>query len=429
MRALEAALNAVWAMEEGALETLLTIAAREHEVTPEALEAYRAKSLANAERLSVRKGVAILDVRGPLFKRANLFTEISGATSYEQVRRDFQRAIDDPDIRGVLLNIDSPGGEANGTAELAGAIYGARGTKPIHAYVGGMGASAAYWLASAADRVVADPLAMLGSIGVQMGYRVAAPRPGEKSIRFVSSQSPMKNADPETEEGAKAMQATVDAMAQVFVEAVARNRGVAVETVLKDFGQGGIFVGAGAVDAGLADALGDFESVLADLSAARPKAASSGRSPSKARMQMDNESGAPAAETSPEVTTEAAAVAQAQTAPQAAATEAPGQDAIEAAVKAERQRIADIRRFGAAFGATEAAISTAIESGSSLEAFSRTLAEAEEARKAAKVSALAADEEALDAPAASTGRESEGTSASDLVKRIIASARAVAGDQ
>ncbi len=270
MRALDAALNAVWAMEERALETLLDVAARENvDVTPEALEAYRAKSLAGTERVGDRDGVAILGVTGPLFKRANLFTAISGASSYDVLRTDLQAALDDPKVNAILLDIDSPGGEVNGGNELAQAIYAARGTKPIVAYVGGTGASMAYWIASSASKVVVDPTAILGSIGTQVAFAERAPAAGEKRYRFVSTQSPNKNPDPGTDAFDKSVQSTIDALSAVFIDAVARNRGVTVAAVLSGFGKGGTFVGQMAVDAGLADSVGDFEGVLAELSAGR----------------------------------------------------------------------------------------------------------------------------------------------------------------
>jgi ClpP class serine protease len=76
----------------------------------------------------------------------------------------------------------------NGANELAQAIYEARGTKPIVAYVGGSGASAAYWIASAADRIVVSPTAVLGSIGVQVAYREPKPRRPARSptVRFLA---------------------------------------------------------------------------------------------------------------------------------------------------------------------------------------------------------------------------------------------------
>jgi ClpP class serine protease len=164
--ALDAALNAAWAMEPEALSRLLDIAARQNEVSQEALEAYRAKTLAGADRAQIRGKTAIVNAIGPMFKRANLMTAISGATSYDIMRRDVQAAADSG-VKNLVLNIDSPGGEASGVGELAQAVYALRDRMNIVAYISGAGASAAYWLASAAHTIVVDPTAILGSIGVQ----------------------------------------------------------------------------------------------------------------------------------------------------------------------------------------------------------------------------------------------------------------------
>jgi signal peptide peptidase SppA len=414
--ALSAALNAAWAMEPEALTRLLDIAARQNEVTPEALERYRAKTLAGADRAQVRDKVAIINATGPMFKRANLMTAISGATSYDVMRRDLQAALD-AGVKGIALNIDSPGGEVAGAEELAQAIYDARDKVPIIAYVSGAGASAAYWLASAAHKIVVEPTAILGSIGVQwatVDTTAAQEKKGVKTFKFVSSQSPMKNADPGTEDGANHIQAAVDAQAQVFVETVARNRGVAIETVLNDFGKGGIFVGQQAIDAGLADSIGSFETVLAELSAG-----GKGRKPvpkkgSKATMD--------------EITFTAAERDQ----------------AVTAAVTAERERIAGLRSIATAMLTPEAELNAAIEAGTTVAAFSLAEApKAAERRKAAtdaavavaaeaaaaeietnedagkRLAALKTDEEAAEGARASTGEE---TDTVDAVAARIAAA-------
>jgi hypothetical protein len=90
---------------------------------------------------------------------------------------------------------------------------------------------------------------------------------GFKEMQIVSSQSPRKRLDPDSQEGRNQIQQTVDSLAEVFISAMARNRGVTVEKVLSDFGGGGVLVGRAAVDAGLADKLGSFEEGLAELSA------------------------------------------------------------------------------------------------------------------------------------------------------------------
>lgn len=257
-----------WAMTEPALRQLLAIAQRVND-RPEVVEAHLGRPLQNTETVTVRDGVATVPVTGPLFRYANLFTRISGATSYQVLGTELGRAIEDPQVRAILLNIDSPGGEVNGVADLGALLYAARGAKPIVAYVGGLGASGGYWIASAAERVLAAPTAILGSIGVRMS--ASRPAPGRDAARgietfeFVSSQSPKKNADPGTDAGRTQIQTMVDQLAQVFIDTVAQHRGVSAATVARDFGQGDVFVGQAAVDAGLADGISTFEQVHAAL--------------------------------------------------------------------------------------------------------------------------------------------------------------------
>ncbi|MEZ0035754.1 ClpP class serine protease [Bradyrhizobium japonicum] len=200
----DAALTANWAMEEGALRQIMEIAARENQITPQMLEAYRGQELERADRATRRGNVAVIDVAGPLFKRANLMTTFCGATAYETVRRDLQAAMDNASIRSILLNIHSPGGEAAGVAELATAINEVRGKKPIVSYAGDQAASAAFWLGVAGDEFLIGPTAALGSMGVVAGYRDTSAQDaarGIKTIEFVSSQSPYKRVDINTQEG------------------------------------------------------------------------------------------------------------------------------------------------------------------------------------------------------------------------------------
>lgn len=269
-RVLRAAMAEPWAITAEGLELVLAVAARENDVSIEALEAYRAKHVPTAERLERRGPVAILNVVGPMFRRANLFTAISGATSYDVLRRDLQVALDDPELKAVVLNIDSPGGTVNGVDELAKAIYAARSQKPVVAYVGGTGASAAYWLASAASEIVVSDAAIVGSIGVRMVATdtTEADRKAGR-VEFISSQSPGKRSDVTTDDGRARIQRTVDALADVFIAAVAKGRGVSIKQVVEGFGGGDVLVGKAAVAAGMADRLGSFEQVIAELAGGR----------------------------------------------------------------------------------------------------------------------------------------------------------------
>ncbi|HIC81915.1 MAG TPA: S49 family peptidase [Kiloniellaceae bacterium] len=250
------------------LAKLLDIAAREHDVDLQAVEAVRSRKLENTERAGIRKGVATIPITGPIFRYANLFTRVSGATSIDGTARDLRQALDNVQVRGILLSIDSPGGTVNGTNELAKMVRAAAEQKPVIAYVSNAGASGAYWIASAAGRIFLDETAQVGSIGVIATYiddsKRERPR-GVQQVTFVSSQSPNKAPDLESEEGRVILQSRVDQLAQIFIEKVAENRGVDVDTVVEDFGRGGVRVGADAVAAGMADGISTYEDVLGRL--------------------------------------------------------------------------------------------------------------------------------------------------------------------
>lgn len=287
MRLLDAICATPWAIRPEALRAILSIASREdisreaiaramthgadgvaehlRALPAEAVAARQGRRLAKTKKVEVRNGVAIVPVEGPIFRYAGMFDDVSGASSVQILAPDFNAALEDPEVAAIMLHVDSPGGEINGIGEFGDMIFGARGRKPITAYVSFLGASAAYWLASAADRIVVSETAALGSIGAVMAVRDPARDEGGE-IEFVSSKSPMKHADPNSDAGRDQYQSLVDSWADIFIAAVARNRGVSTETVEGDFGAGGLLIGRGAVEAGLADAIGSYEQTLRELS-------------------------------------------------------------------------------------------------------------------------------------------------------------------
>lgn len=258
-----------WAITAASLESIIAIV----EAPAQGLEAVAArvgKPLDNAKGNAVenRDGVAVLNVEGPIFRYANVMTRISGATSVQQLALDFQAALDDPAISAILLNVNSPGGQVDGISELADRIRAGNTQKPVTAYVSNLAASGAYWLASAAGKIVANESAFLGSIGVIASIsdnRDAQERQGVKRFDIVSSQSPLKNQDPATDAGRAAIQKQVDALADLFIGRVASFRGVSVEQVSTDFGRGGLKHAREAIGSGMADALGDYEGLLSQL--------------------------------------------------------------------------------------------------------------------------------------------------------------------
>ncbi len=253
-----------WAITETALHTILEIAARENE-SPQAVAAKLGRNLQNTYSVMERDGVAVIPVTGPLFRYANLFTMISGASSYELIARDFTAALENPQIKGIILDIDSPGGEVNGVSELSNMVFAARGKKPVVAYASGDAASGAYWIASATDEIVVSETSALGSIGVVGMYQGKSGKSAE-AVEIVSSQSPHKRLDPTTDDGRSRLQTRIDSMADVFIETIARNRNVSAENVQNHYGGGDVMIGAKAVSAGLADRVGSLEGLIAELS-------------------------------------------------------------------------------------------------------------------------------------------------------------------
>lgn len=265
--------------------------------------------LENTNNVTMRGDTAIIPIAGTLFRHAEMFDQVSAARSYTAIRKDFEAALENDNVKAIVFDVDSPGGEVHGASELSRAIFSARGRKSITAYVSGVCASAAYWIASAADTIVADPTAMVGSIGVRTMMTDDSKRDeaqGIKEYNIVSTQSPKKIVDPASSADRARVQEGLTQMAQVFVSDVARNRSTDEETVLADYGQGDVLIGEHAVNAGLIDSLGDFESTIAALTAPAVEANTKRKRGGKL-MAKANHSHTPA---KVEATAEAAAAAK-----------------------------------------------------------------------------------------------------------------------
>lgn len=255
-------INKPWLIAEEGLWNILAVADRSN-LTPEMISKIEGQEIEyTSHPAEITDGVATIHIKGPMFRYANLMTRFSGATSMRLFARDFTRLMNDRQVRALIVDIDSPGGEANGISELSQMLYLARDQKPNAAYISGDGASAAYWLASSMSRVIAGDLSPVGSIGVRAVIPIAD---GEEEIVMVSRQSPRKGMDPLTEQGRNDVQTMLDDMASVFISAVARNRGISTEDVLNNYGQGAVFVGAKALEAGLVDSIMTYDALHAEM--------------------------------------------------------------------------------------------------------------------------------------------------------------------
>ena len=213
-------------------------------------------------------GVAVLPVNGVLGKRATLFTQVSGMASTEILGNDIKAALNDPQVSGIVLSVDSPGGTVDGTQTLADIVASARGVKPVVTLAGGCMCSAAYWIgASASEIYISSGTDQVGSIGVVSGHRDisgAEAAQGIKTTEITAGQYKRVASQyaPLSEAGRANIQETVDYLYSIFVADVAKARGVSEETVLKNMADGRVFIGQQAIDAGLVDGVSTLDGAI-----------------------------------------------------------------------------------------------------------------------------------------------------------------------
>lgn len=420
--------GAPWLIQSEALGTIIEVASRgvpdeaalaawKNDAAREALATRQGDRLGNSPSAKVRDGIAIIPVAGPIFRYSNLFTAFSGATSLGDLAENLQAAMSDSRVRGILLEIDSPGGEATGIDQAAALVADAARLKPTVAFVEGYAMSAAYWLASAAGEIVISSTGMVGSLGAVFNIAdrtEAESKAGMRRYRIVSTQTPNKLFDPGTETGAAKLQALADRLADEFLGAAAANRGLTVEELLAASDGGGSLMGADAVAVRLGDSVGGFEETLARLAAgdaklrtaSKPKPPSAtGPAPRATTMEHDMKTMPDAPAPAPDAATEqptAPASAAAPAPTPAAAAPAPQPEADANPVVAERARCAAIN--AAAKPGQQALATLAIDEGWSVETFNRAQAANETAVTQARTEAAAGGfRDSLPTPLADAG--------------------------
>lgn len=204
------------------------------------------------------EGVAVIPVEGTLVQKLGTLRPYSGMTGYDGIRINFLSALSNPDVKGILLDINSPGGEVSGCFDLVDTIYQARGDKPIWAILNESAYSAAYAIASAADRIIVPRTGGTGSIGViwmhmdwskavkEQGLNVTIIRHGERKCEGNPYEPLSKVAN-------AAYQADVDEVGLLFSDTVARNRGLNTKAIQAL--QAATFQGQSGVEQGLADSV------------------------------------------------------------------------------------------------------------------------------------------------------------------------------
>lgn len=214
-------------------------------------------------------GIAVIPVVGSLVRRTVGLDPASGFTSYAEIAGMVDAALADASVEGIVLDIDSPGGEAGGVFELGDRIRSADAVKPVWAVAADSAFSAAYAIGCSASRLMVSRTGGVGSIGViamhvdqtardaQQGYRYTPVTAGGHKNDF----SPHEKLGPEAH---ARLQAEVDRLYSMFVDHVAAMRRLDSDAVRAT--EAGIYFGMDAVTAGLADAVGSLDAVLAEFS-------------------------------------------------------------------------------------------------------------------------------------------------------------------
>ena len=215
-------------------------------------------------------GIAVVPVHGSLVRRSMAMDAQSGLTSYAEIASMLEQAGSDPGVSGILLDIDSSGGEAGGVFELSRKIRDTNALKPVWAVASDGAYSAAYAIASAASRVFVTETGGVGSIGVIAMHVDQSARDAKEGYRFTAiSAGDLKNDlsphEPINKAAMTRLQAEVDRLYGLFVDHVSTMRGLDAKAIRAT--EAGLFFGPEAVRAGLADALASPDQALAEFSA------------------------------------------------------------------------------------------------------------------------------------------------------------------
>lgn len=227
----------------------------------------QAVELEARSRKSDEKTVAVIEIEGTMTKHGS---SLSDAGSTIAIRRQVRTSARDPGIDGILLRIDSPGGTVAGTADLAKEVREARSRKPVFAFVEDLAASAAYWVASSADKVFAnDTTAFVGGIGTYIGLYDLSGHAAQQGIRaLVVKSGKFKGAGfPGTEitqEQQEHFQDLVDKTQAQFTAAVSQGRSLTVERV-SEIADGRVHMASDAQSLGLIDGIKSFDDTVAEL--------------------------------------------------------------------------------------------------------------------------------------------------------------------
>jgi len=220
-------------------------------------------------------GVAIISIVGSLVNRGAWIGASSGLVSYEGIAKQISDAAADVAVKSIILDLDSPGGEATGMATVAAKVAEVAKAKPIVAVVNDMACSACYGIASQATEIVVSPTSVVGSIGVVLTHLDRSGELASKGVKptliYAGSHKVDGNPFGPLSDAVKAdLQMEVAKFYDQFVSLVAQGRGDRLTEQDARATEARVYIGQDAIDRGLADRMASFDAVLASLQTSKP---------------------------------------------------------------------------------------------------------------------------------------------------------------
>ncbi len=221
-------------------------------------------------RPRARGSVAVIPLQGPITQRGSAFDEFFGGTSAQAFEAAFARAMQSDRVSAVVLDVDSPGGTVGGVQQAADRVFAARGTKPVVAVANSVMGSAAYWIGSQADHVVATPNSDVGSIGVFRMHQDVSEAMAKDGHKFTLIGVPEHKTEstpfaPLSDDARAHHFEQVEEKFAAFNASVARARGVSEKDARANFGRGRDFSSHKAKSVGLVDRVASMDDVLKQL--------------------------------------------------------------------------------------------------------------------------------------------------------------------
>jgi len=227
---------------------------------------YKANSDGNPSRIT-DSGVAVLTYSGSFHKKLSGLNAMSGGISGETIINELRVAVDDNSVRAIVLSLDTPGGTVDGVSDVVLAIKEAKTSKPVITYANGLLASAGVWLGVTSNAVVCNEMAQVGSIGVIMVHQEESKAKVKSDITTTVLTAGKYKGDgnrfePLSDQARNSLQDSLDYYYSMFIDHVAEARDMTIADCLTRAGEGRIFIGAQAVEAGLVDHIGNLETAI-----------------------------------------------------------------------------------------------------------------------------------------------------------------------